>query len=58
MQFALLSPVRRVAAKTQSILNQLAEFFTVLLGGWLANTTLQFLNILSEKNIDKFNAFK
>ena len=58
IQFALLSPVRRVAAKTQSILNQLAEFFTVLLGGWLANTTLQFLNILSEKNIDKFNAFK
>ena len=58
IQFALLSPVRRVAAKTQSILSQLAEFFTVLLGGWLANTTLQFLNILSEKNIDKFNAFK
>ena len=58
IQFALLTPVRRVAAKTQSILNQLAEFFTVLLGGWLANTTLQFLNILSEKNIDKFNAFK
>ena len=58
IQFALLSPVRRIAAKTQGILNKLANFFTILLGGWLANTTLQFLNILSEKNIEKFNAFK
>ena len=58
IQFSLLNPVKRVAEKTQGILNQLGNFFAILLGGWLANTTLNFLTILSEKNIDKFNEFK
>ena len=58
MQTALLSPVRRIAQKTQGILSRLANFFFILLGGWLVNTTLDFLSLLSNKNIDKFNEFK
>ena len=58
MQTALLSPVRRIAQKTQGILSRLANFFFILLGGWLVNTTLDFLSLLSNKNIEKFNEFK
>ena len=58
IQTALISPVRRIAQKTQGILTRLANFFFILLGGWLANTTLEFLSILSSKNLDKFNEFK
>ncbi len=58
IQTALISPVRRIAQKTQGILSRLANFFFILLGGWLANTTLEFLSILSSKNLDKFNEFK
>ena len=51
IQTALISPVRRIAQKTQGILTRLANFFFILLGGWLANTTLEFLSILSSKLI-------
>ena len=58
IQNALLSPVRKIAEKAQGFLGRLANFFFILLGGWLANTTVEFLKILSGKNIDKFNEFK
>ena len=58
IQTALISPVAKIAAKTQSILSQLANFFFTLLGGWLVNTTVEFLRILSDKNVEKFNEFK
>ena len=58
IQNALLSPVRKIAEKAQGFLGRLANFFFILLGGWLANTTIEFLKVLSGKNIDKFNEFK
>ena len=58
IQNALLSPVRKIAEKAQGFLSRLANFFFVLLGGWLANTTIDFLKLLSGKNIEKFNEFK
>ena len=58
IQNALLSPVRKIAEKAQGFLGRLANFFFILLGGWLANTTVEFLKVLSGKNIDKFNEFK
>ncbi len=58
IQNALLSPVRKIAEKAQGFLSRLANFFFVLLGGWLANTTIEFLKLLSGKNVDKFNEFK
>ena len=58
IQNALLSPVRKIAEKAQGFLSRLANFFFVLLGGWLANTTIEFLKLLSGKNIEKFNEFK
>ena len=45
IQTALISPVAKIAAKTQSILSQLANFFFTLLGGWVVNTTVEFLRI-------------
>ena len=54
IQNALLSPVRKIAEKAQGFLSRLANFFFVLLGGWLANTTIEFLKLLSGKNVDKF----
>ena len=54
----MLSPVRKIAEKAQGFLSRLANFFFVLLGGWLANTTIEFLKLLSGKNIEKFNEFK
>ena len=58
IQNALLSPVRKIAEKAQGFLSRLANFFFILLGGWLANTTIEFLKLLSGKNIEKFNEFK
>jgi len=58
IQNALLSPVRKIAEKAQGFLSRLANFFFVLLGGWLANTTIEFLKLLSGKNVEKFNEFK
>ena len=58
IQNSLLSPVRKIAEKAQGFLSRLANFFFVLLGGWLANTTIEFLKLLSGKNVDKFNEFK
>ena len=58
IQNALLSPVRKIAEKAQGFLSRLANFFFILLCGWLANTTIEFLKLLSGKNIEKFNEFK
>jgi len=58
IQNALLSPVRRVAAKTQGILGRLAEFLFILASGWLTDKSLTFLRLQSEGNIDELKKFK
>ena len=52
IQFALLSPVRRIAAKTQGILGRLVNFFLVLAGGWLTNTLIEMIQANAEGNVD------
>ena len=52
IQFALLTPVRRIAAKTQGILGRLVNFFLVLAGGWLTNTLIEMIQANAEGNVD------
>ena len=52
IQFALLTPVRRIAAKTQGILGRLVNFFLVLAGGWLTNTLVEMIQANAEGNVD------
>ena len=58
IQNALLTPVRRVAVRAQGILGRLGNFLLVLAGGWLVNSTLTFLRLKSEGNVDALNKFK
>ena len=58
IQFALLTPVRRVSRFAGSILNRLTNFLLILAGGWLVDKTLSFIRLTSEGNIDKLNEFK
>ena len=52
VQFALLTPVRRVAAFAQGILSRLTNFLLILAGGWLVDQTLSFLRLKSEGNVE------
>ena len=58
IQTALLTPVRRVSVRAQGILSRLGNFLLVLAGGWLVNSTLNFLRLKSEGNVDALNKFK
>ena len=58
IQFALLTPVRRVSRFAGNILNRLSNFLLILAGGWLVDKTLSFIRLTSEGNIDKLNEFK
>ena len=58
IQFALLTPVRRVSRFAQGILSRLTNFLLILAGGWLVDKTLSFIRLTSEGNIDKLNEFK
>tara|TARA_B100001778_G_scaffold18260_1_gene13720 strand:+ start:1717 stop:3246 length:1530 start_codon:yes stop_codon:yes gene_type:complete len=58
IQSALLSPVRRVATFAQGILSRLGNFLLILAGGWLVDSTLNFLRLTSEGNVDALNKFK
>ena len=58
IQFALLSPVRRVANFTKGILTRLGDFLLILAGGWLTEKALSFIKLTSEKNIEGLKKFK
>ena len=58
IQFALLSPVRRVANFTKGILGRLGDFLLILAGGWLTEKALSFIKLTSEKNIEGLKKFK
>ena len=58
IQFALLTPVRRVQTFAQGILSRLTNFLLILAGGWLVDQTLQFLKLKSEGNVDALNRLK
>ena len=58
VQFALLTPVRRVANFAGGILSRLTNFLLILAGGWLVEQTLQFIRLKSEGNVDALNKLK
>ena len=58
IQFALLTPVRKVSNFAQGILGRLGNFLLFLAGGWLVDKTLTLIRLTSEGNIDKLNEFK
>ena len=58
IQFALLSPVRRVANVARGILGRLGEALLYLAGGWLTSQALTFLQLNSEGNIKALKKFK
>ena len=58
IQFALLTPVRRVANFAKGLLGRLTDFFLVVAGGWLTDQILSFFRLKSEGNIDGLNRFK
>ena len=52
IQFALQTPVRRIASTTQGVLQRLVDFFLILAGGWLTNTLINMINANAEGNVD------
>ena len=58
IQFALLTPVRRVANVARGILGRLGEALLFLAGGWLTSQALSFLQLNSEGNIKALKKFK
>ena len=52
IQFALLTPVRRVANFTKGILSRITDSLLFLAGGWLVDQTLSFLRLKSEGNVE------
>ena len=58
IQFALLTPVRRVSQVAKGILARLTDAFLFLAGGWLVNTTLTFLRLNAEGNEEELKKFK
>ena len=53
IQNALVSPVQRVAQKTQGVLSRLFESFLFLAGGWLTATGIDLIQALVEGNGEK-----
>ena len=58
IQFALLTPVRRVAQVARGILGRLSESLLFLAGGWLTVQGLRFLRLNSEGNVEALKKFK
>ena len=58
VQFALLTPVRRVANFAKGLLGRLTDFFLVVAGGWLTDQILTFFRLKSEGNLEGLNRFK
>ncbi len=58
IQFALLTPVRKVSNFAQGILGRLGNFLLILAGGWLVDKTLSLIRLSSEGNIDKLREFR
>ena len=58
IQFALLSPVRRVSQVARGILGRLTDSLLFLAGGWLTVQALRFLQFTSEGNIAALKKLK
>ena len=58
VQFALLTPVRRVATFAKGLLGRLTDFLLVVAGGWLTDQVLTFFRLKSQGNVDGLNKFK
>ena len=58
IQFALLTPVTRVAQVARGILGRLSESLLFLAGGWLTVQGLRFLRLNSEGNVEALKKFK
>ena len=58
IQFALLSPVRRVAQVARNVLGRLTDSLLFLAGGWLTVQALRFLQFTSEGNIAALKKLK
>jgi len=58
IQFALLTPVRKVANFTKGILSRITDSLLFLAGGWLVDQTLTFFRLTSEENVDGLKKFK
>ena len=58
IQFALQSPLKRVAAKAQGVLFSFQKFFLFLAGGWLTNVGIDLINALVTGNTEQINKLK
>ena len=58
IQFALLTPVRKVANFTKGILSRITDSLLFLAGGWLVDQTLTFFRLTSEENVEGLKKFK
>ena len=58
IQFALLTPVRRVAQVGRNILSRLTDSLLFLAGGWLTVQALRFLQFTSEGNLAALKKLK
>ena len=58
IQFALLTPVRKVANFTKGILSRITDSLLFLAGGWLIDKTLTFFRLTSEENVEGLKKFK
>ena len=53
LQNVLQKPLQKIAAKANFTLAKLGQFFTILLGGFLANRAIQFISALAQGNKEK-----
>ena len=58
IQNALMKPVNRIGSKVQFGLQRLANFFTIILGGWIAAGTVELFQALATGNTEKLNEIK
>ena len=58
IQFALLTPVRKVANFAKGILSRITDSLLFLAGGWLIDQTLTFFRLTSEGNVQGLKKFK
>ena len=53
LQNVLQKPLQKIGAKANFTLAKLGQFFTILLGGFLANRAIQFISALAQGNKEK-----
>ena len=53
LQSVLQKPLQKIGAKANFTLAKLGQFFTILLGGFLANRAIQFISALAQGNEKK-----